>query len=547
MDTRFRLLIPCLLLLAFTAPAQNNRMASLFVHGSTQGITNAGVLEQSNKVYFRSNVALPTLTSSRLLATDAAGNLTNLTQTSSQAAVLSDADIIRIAVDGAISSVYSNGVPILAGATNINFIQGTNSILRFTNVNGRIDVYVASVPGSGTGTQTPWAQHIDAAGYNLINVGGIRQGITNLSGTHPDWIPTNHGIFRYWITNDAMIHLVPPAGTDRGFIGLGFVYETNGTGRTITFSNAFKAIGNDGVLAGQSTNIFIFWGDGTNIFWASVAGSERVVDETVGNAGNGQTTVAYSKDDIRDYVQPGDTDYNGKADVLDASVTATAITASGTIGAATVNAMAFNATNSANVPTASAGDNDTSAASTAFVMGQLTNYYDYIWIPAGAMVPAAVNGASTNTYAPSGADGTTLDVYDFDDTTAETNFFLWTPPENWDQGTVKAKFHWTADAGTATQGVTWGLRLGSLRNDDAFGAVLGSAGQSTDAYIAANDYHVSNATGAITAGGTVALGTTLLGQVSRDPGGAGDSKTGDAKLLGVMIQYRKSTLNSTAW
>lgn len=197
----------------------------------------------------------------------------------------------------------------------------------------------------------------------------------------------------------------------------------------------------------------------------------------------------------------------------------------------------------------SAASNVKKSISVASMMTALsiTNVYDYLWVPAGAMNPAAVNGAATNAFTVSGADGTTLDVYDFDDTTPETNFFLWTPPENWDRSTFKAKFHWTATAGTAAQGVVWAIRAGAVSNDDPFGAVLGTGFQVTDAYIAASDLHISDATSAITAGGTPALGDTLLFQVERKPADVSDTKTGDAKLLGVMIQYRKTTLTSVAW
>lgn len=172
----------------------------------------------------------------------------------------------------------------------------------------------------------------------------------------------------------------------------------------------------------------------------------------------------------------------------------------------------------------------------------VTNFYDYLWIPAGALTPANVNGATTNTYTVAGADGTTIDVFDFDDTTPETNFFTWTPPEDWDRGTFKVKPTWTSVTGTGT--VAFGFRFGAISNDDPFGAILGTQQLSTDTLIASNDRHEGPATAAITAGGTPALGDMLLGQVVRETGS--DTKTGDAKLIGIMIQYKR-TLNSVAW
>jgi len=235
------------------------------------------------------------------------------------------------------------------------------------------------------------------------------------------------------------------------------------------------------------------------------------------------------------------------ATTANAGDSATAFFSSGTIEDArlptTLDGKNFT-TSTATTP--SAGDNDTSLATTAYVQTAITNIYDYVWVSAGAMTPASVNGPGTNVFNPSG-EGDTIDVFDFDDTTSETNFFTWAPPENWDLGTFKIKVHWTATTGTASQGVTWGTAAGAISNDDAHGTILGTRQTTTDSYIVSGDHHIGPASSAITAGGTPALGDMLLIAISRVPADGSDTKTGDAKLIGLMIQYQKSTLNSAAW
>lgn len=193
--------------------------------------------------------------------------------------------------------------------------------------------------------------------------------------------------------------------------------------------------------------------------------------------------------------------------------------------------------------TPSDGDNGTSLATTAFVQNTITNYLDYLWVPAGAMTPAPLHSAAMITNTPSGADGASFDAYAFDDTTVETNTFTWVAPENWDVGTMKMKPHWTSTAGAGT--VVWGIRIGALRNDDAYGAVLGTQQTSTDTLIANNDHHVGPATAAITAGGTPAAGAMLLFQITRETGS--DTKTSDALLKGVIIEYTRKTIKVAGW
>lgn len=163
------------------------------------------------------------------------------------------------------------------------------------------------------------------------------------------------------------------------------------------------------------------------------------------------------------------------------------------------------------------------------------------WVGAGAMTPRTTNGAATGT-----SETTTNDItYDslaFDQTTSEGACFQISLPQAWNAGTIKAKFYWTAASGAGT--VTWGLKAGSLADDDALDTAYGTIQQVTDTLIATGDLHVTAATAAITIAGSPAVDDWIYLEVSRD---IADTLSGDALLLGVKIQYTESTTEPAAW
>jgi len=171
--------------------------------------------------------------------------------------------------------------------------------------------------------------------------------------------------------------------------------------------------------------------------------------------------------------------------------------------------------------------------------------YRTVWIDAGAMVSSSTNGMATGSYTPSGSDNMTADAYDADDTTSESVQFKWAMPDEWDRGTVKVKFYMVST--NSSGAAVFNLAGGAASHDDAFGAILGTAQQSTNTVTAANDLSVSAATAAITMAGTPALGDLLILKLSRLPGDDGDTLGGDARLLGLQLQYTESTTEPSAW
>ncbi len=160
-----------------------------------------------------------------------------------------------------------------------------------------------------------------------------------------------------------------------------------------------------------------------------------------------------------------------------------------------------------------------------------------IYIPANAMTPTLTNGAEVGT-----DEYVTNDVnYDylaFDGATDEFACFNIPMPEDWDRSTIQAKFLWSSATGsTAGDTMSWDILAGAISNDDAIDAAYGTAGTANDVLLANNgtDMQISPATGAVTVGGTPALGDMVQFKVQRDV--TDDNMAEDAWLFGCWIQY----------
>lgn len=166
---------------------------------------------------------------------------------------------------------------------------------------------------------------------------------------------------------------------------------------------------------------------------------------------------------------------------------------------------------------------------------------DTIYIDAGSMIPCTTNGAlqGTKEYGTNDID---TDYYAFDGgATEERVQFKLKMPENWDRGTIKAKFDWSSDTGsTAGDTVEWGIKAGALSDNDIIDAALGTAQVITDTLLADNGtkLQISGATPALTVGGNPAVGDILVFEIYRNTDGT-DNMAEDAWLYGATIQYKK--------
>ena len=113
-------------------------------------------------------------------------------------------------------------------------------------------------------------------------------------------------------------------------------------------------------------------------------------------------------------------------------------------------------------------------------------------------------------------------------------------PSDWNGGTVTARFYWTA-TGTSTNGVVWALQGRSYADLETIDQAYGTEVAVTDAHSAtALQMQISDATAAITLGGTPAAGELVMFRVSRNVADGGDTLAVDAMLIGVMINYTRA-------
>lgn len=177
--------------------------------------------------------------------------------------------------------------------------------------------------------------------------------------------------------------------------------------------------------------------------------------------------------------------------------------------------------------------------------------YRTIYVDAGSMVPQVTNGAAAGTSESADAYDIMNDYFAFDASTDEYVQFKLVMPEQWDGGTVKAKFYWKPSSSTTTShDVVWSISGQS----HADGGELGSWGTAADApadnVVATNSpkkVHITAASGACTiAGGPVEGADELVYfRIMRDV--SADDLNEDAHLLGVSIQYRETLTADTAW
>ena len=183
----------------------------------------------------------------------------------------------------------------------------------------------------------------------------------------------------------------------------------------------------------------------------------------------------------------------------------------------------------------------TAAQLVALAMG--TKRYDNIFIPAGAMVPSGTNGATAGAVTFTNVKRDTLA---FSNSTEQSAEFSVVMPEDWDLGTVRCKFLWTAyDATKAEAGeaVAWKIGAYSSADEDAITNAPTSFVSVTDNLSQVNELHRTGTTGALTMDGTRGAGNLAHFVVKRDVASeTSNPMDTEALLLGVWIQYGRTAV-----
>ena len=190
------------------------------------------------------------------------------------------------------------------------------------------------------------------------------------------------------------------------------------------------------------------------------------------------------------------------------------------------------------------GDNNTiSNLAIGAEVGTTLTETEEIWIPAGSFTSATTNGAEIT------SRETTTNVVNyhyaaFDTSTSEIAWFTWTPPANWNAGTVRFKLYWTCNTGgSVAETVDFDLAAVAFANDDPIDTGVGTARNCTDALLALNDLHISAFSAAITIDGSPAAGEEVHFKLSRDV--ASDNLAGDCDVIGIILEYTVNDIGTT--
>ena len=162
----------------------------------------------------------------------------------------------------------------------------------------------------------------------------------------------------------------------------------------------------------------------------------------------------------------------------------------------------------------------------------LTNGSKNLWIPASAWIPKTTAGCGVDSRETTTNDQN-FDELLFDTGSDEFADALVVMPSNYNNGTITARFYWTASSGSGT--VEWAIQGRAFANDDALDTAAGTKQSVNDTLIAANDMHITSATSACTIGGTPAANTPIQFTIYRDV--SEDTLGVDARLHGVEIIY----------
>jgi hypothetical protein len=173
------------------------------------------------------------------------------------------------------------------------------------------------------------------------------------------------------------------------------------------------------------------------------------------------------------------------------------------------------------------------------------NGYKTLVIPA-SFFSAANTSPATATTRNNTTNNTTDSVWSFSGSADNYITCSFPMPEKWDGATLKAKFFWRS-ASTSTNAFIWNIASVLSGIGDNPDIALGTARSVTNAgYATAYLQNISSATGTIDpSGDAFAAGDTLRLLVGRD--GDGDGNTDAALLEAVVLQYRETATEPSAW
>jgi hypothetical protein len=359
----------------------------------------------------------------------------------------------------------------------------------------------------------------------ILDVSDLADGSGTLAVT--DYMLVTQGTTAKQVTlqdvNDAIYtslaaHVTGKAGVVTGVATDELYFVRGGTGDKITLAEIATYVGTTATIDGSGTTDFLAqWADSDTL----QAGPQITDSADTFSAGS-------------DSAVPTTAAVRGEMDEIINDATA--------IGAALAGTDTFLVDDGAN------GTQRKAAISRIKTYMETVGIYKEIYVDANQFVTPTTDPAASgkNEY---GTNDIELEYFAFDGGATEERIqFKRVMPPDWDRSTIKVKFLWSSATGsTAADTVEWGIKAGSLGDDDAIDTALGTAQVISDALIASNgtDMQVTAATPALTVEGTPALGDMIVFEVYRNTDGT-DDMVEDAWLFGVLIQYQ-ATQTVAAW
>jgi hypothetical protein len=163
-----------------------------------------------------------------------------------------------------------------------------------------------------------------------------------------------------------------------------------------------------------------------------------------------------------------------------------------------------------------------------------------IYVSRSAMISTTTAGATAGQIETTAGrpDIFTLDFINTSDTYAQFEMAF---PKQWDEGTITFKAFWSSSA-TDTDGVSWALQAVAVSDGDSINVAFGTAVVVDDANQSiANTLLITAESGAITIGGSPAVGDLVYFQIFRDVSDSNDTASEDARLRGVQIFWTNDT------
>ena len=164
-----------------------------------------------------------------------------------------------------------------------------------------------------------------------------------------------------------------------------------------------------------------------------------------------------------------------------------------------------------------------------------------IWVPAAAMYAATTNGADAEQVETT-ATRPDMKVFDFDASTDQYTQFTVAFPKSWNEGTVTYQVYWSPST-TNTGDCIFRLAGISRVDNESIDTAFGSYTDVTDAGIGTvEDQQVSAESGAVTLT-TPAADALSYFQFARRASNAGDTFTGEARVLGIKLFFTTDAAN----